>query len=189
MDLVYCYKDSNVLINKLNIQSESRLRDAERKLTSLRIQDLLEEPIEGRFDFAHLKEIHKYIFQDLYNWAGKIRTVDIAKGNMFCKFQYIDMQANEIFNKLKLEKHLKYLDLDTFIKRLAYYFSEINALHPFREGNGRTQREFIRELALNSGYVLNFSKISEKEMMEASIESFLCRYDKMEMLFKNALEL
>lgn len=188
MDLAYCYPNSNVLINKLNIKSENKLRDVERKLTSLRIQDLLEEPIEGKFDFAHLKKIHEYIFQDLYNWAGKTRTVDIAKGNMFCKVQYIDMQANEIFNKLKIEKYLKYLDTDKFIKRLAYYFSEINALHPFREGNGRTQREFIRELAFNSGYVLNFSKINEEEMMEASIESFLCKYNKMEMLFRKALE-
>ena len=78
----------------------------------------------------------------------KVRTVDIAKGNMFCNVRFISSQADVIFSGLKEEHYLAGLDEDMFIKRLAYYFSEINALHPFREGNGRSQREFIRSLAL-----------------------------------------
>ena len=85
-------------------------------------------------DIKHLQAIHRYIFQDVYDWAGKVRTVDIAKGNMFCNVRFISGQADEIFTKLKEEKYLAGLDEETFIKRLAYYFSEINALHPFREG-------------------------------------------------------
>lgn len=97
MDRVYCYEGTNVLKNKLNIRDQNKLQAIERKLTSLRVLDLLEKPVRGLFDFKHLMEIHRYIFQDLYNWAGHIRIVDIAKGNMFCKAQFIQSQADEIF--------------------------------------------------------------------------------------------
>lgn len=182
-DRIYCYPDSDVLINKLNIRNSDRLQEAERKLTMLRIHDLLETPLKGKFDFKHLKNIHGYIFQDIYSWAGNVRNVDIAKSNMFCKVQYIEEQASDLFGKLKLENYLNDLSREDFIRRAAYYFSEINALHPFREGNGRSQREFIRELAFHQGYVVSFDNISEREMLEASSDSFLCNYDKMIKLF------
>lgn len=187
-DKIYCYPDSDVLINKLNIHDAEKLMEAERKLTMLRLIDLLDKPAAGKFDFKHLQNIHKYIFQDVYPWAGKIRTVDIAKSNMFCKVQFIEMQANEIFGKLQNDCYLEKLSKDKFAKKAAYYFSEINALHPFREGNGRTQREFIRQLACSSGYILHFATISEKEMVEASIDSFVCNYEKMEALFTKIIE-
>lgn len=186
-DKVYCYPDSEVLINKLNIHDFERLCEAERRFTMLRLNDLLERPISGKFDLRHLQDIHYYIFQDIYTWAGKIRTVDIAKNHMFCKVQFIHSQAQEIFDSLKKDRFLAGLSRDEFVKKSAYYFSEINALHPFREGNGRTQREFIRELARQQGYVLHFARIGEKEMLEASRESFLCRYGKMEELFDRIL--
>lgn len=185
-DTSYCYQNTNVLKNKLNIHDFEKLQEAERKITMLRIFDLIDVPIEGNFDLKHFKEIHKYIFQDIYDWAGEFRTVDIAKGNMFCKVQFIHIQAEEIFKKINLQS-LESINYDEFISKIAYYFSEINALHPFREGNGRTQREFIRELALKCGYKIDFSKISKEQMLEASKDSFLCKYDKMELLFKTCL--
>ena len=187
-DKIYCYPNSDVLINKLNIHDTDKLLEVERKLTMLRLMDLLEKPISGKFDLEHLRNIHKYIFQDIYPWAGKIRTVDIAKSNMFCKVQFIEMQAKEIFGKLQKDDYLKQLSKEKFAKRAAYYFSEINALHPFREGNGRTQRELIRQLACDSGYILHFAAITETEMMEASIDSFVCDYKKMEALFTKIIE-
>ena len=187
-DKIYCYPNSDVLINKLNIHDTDKLLEVERKLTMLRLMDLLEKPISGKFDLEHLWNIHKYIFQDIYPWAGKIRTVDIAKSNMFCKVQFIEMQAKEIFGKLQKDDYLKQLSKEKFAKRAAYYFSEINALHPFREGNGRTQRELIRQLACESGYILHFAAITETEMMEASIDSFVCDYKKMEALFTKIIE-
>lgn len=176
MDQTYCYPDTDILINKLNIHDSDRLHNAEKKLVSLRVLDLMENPVKGRFGLQHLQKIHEYIFQDLYDWAGKIRKVDIAKGNMFCKVQFIQPQAGEIFDSLKSENYLEGLPREETAFRLAYYFSEINALHPFREGNGRSQREFIRELALHNGYKIYFAKASEEEMLEASIDSFLCKY-------------
>lgn len=186
-DRTYCYSDSDVLINKLNIHDLNYLYEAERKLTQLRLQDLIISPIQGNFDLMHLQNIHKYLFQDLYQWAGKIRTVDIAKSNMFCKVQFIEQQADDIFSKLKTDNYLADMPKDIFIKRMAFYFAEINALHPFREGNGRTQREFIRELAIRQGYLMHFAGITEEEMLVASMDSFVCKYGKMESLFEKAL--
>lgn len=186
-DKIYCYPDSDVLKNKLGIKDLNKLHNYERKLTMLRLMEIIDNPIEGDFDFTHLKAIHKYIFQDLYEWAGEVRKVEIAKGNMFCKVMFIESQAEDIFGKLKRDKYLSGLDINSFINKLAYYFSEINALHPFREGNGRTQREFIRSLAIKNGYIINFSHISEKEMLKASQESFLCNYTAVEELFKKCI--
>lgn len=187
-DLKYCYPNSDVLINKLDIRDADKLETFERKLTMLRIMELINNPIKGNYDYKHLKAIHGFIFQDVYDWAGKERTVDIAKGNMFCNVKFISIQAEEIFGKLKDEKYLKGLSKDAFINRLAFYFSEINALHPFREGNGRSQREFIRSLAMYNGYKLNFNNISEEEMIIASRDSFLCKYEKIEEIIRKAVE-
>ena len=187
-DTIYCYPASDVLINKLGIREQEKLHDFERRLTMLRLLELIDKPLKGRFDFEHLQSIHQYIFQDIYDWAGEVRKVDIAKGNMFCKVMYIQTQAEEIFSNLKKDNYLEDLTKDVFIKKLAYYFSEINALHPFREGNGRSQREFVRSLALWNGYIINFDNISEDEMLQASQASFLCNYEKMEELFKRCIK-
>ncbi|MCD7819130.1 MAG: Fic family protein [Lachnospiraceae bacterium] len=182
-DKIYCYPNSDVLINKLNIRDMDKLRNFERRLTMLRLSELLDKPIVGKFDLEHLQQIHKYIFQDIYEWAGQIRTVDIAKGNMFCNVKFIEPQAKLIFDNLKKDNYLIGFEEDVFVKRLAYYFAEINALHPFREGNGRSQREFIRSLALRNGYIINFSNISREDMIKASSKSFLCDYTEMEQIF------
>ena len=168
-DKKYCYPQSNVLINKLSIHNAERLAEAEKKLTMLRLLELQYEPVEGELDFAHLCEIHRYIFQDVYEWAGQLRTVDIAKGNMFCKSEFLRENGEQLFLKLKEENYCENLPLDMFVNRLAYFFSEINALHPFREGNGRAQREFIRVAALNAGYLIDFSRITQEDMIYAKL--------------------
>ena len=187
-DTLYCYPDSNVLKNKFEITELGLLHEIEREMTMVRVADLMQSPLRGTFDLKHLCDIHYYIFQDLYFWAGNLRKVDIAKNNMFCKAMFLEQQAELIFGAIRKDNYLNGMDYPMFVKRLAYHFSEINALHPFREGNGRTQREFIRELALYNHYVIDFSKISRGEMLEASMDSFLCNYDKMEALFDKALK-
>lgn len=187
-DAKYCYQNTDVLINKLNIKDSNKLMKFERKLTMLRLDELFQNPVRGDFDLKHLQNIHKFIFQDLYSWAGEIRVVDIAKGNMFCNALFIEEQANLIFSNLKKENYLTGLTQEAFIKRLAYYFAEINALHPFREGNGRTQREFIRLLGLKNNYFIRFSSVSRDEMISASKKSFLLDYTEMEEIFKKCVE-
>lgn len=97
----YCYPDSRVLKNKLSIHDFQKLSYAERKLAKFRARELFESPIAGQFDFNHLKAIHKYLFQDLYDWAGEARTVDIAKDTLFCRYFAIKKEAERIFAELK----------------------------------------------------------------------------------------
>ncbi len=186
-DLLYCYPDSDVLKNKLGIINQEKLHEVERKLTAIRINDLIRKPLRGRFDLEHLRGIHFYIFQDLYTWAGELRKIDIAKGNMFCRAMFLENQADIVFSAIRNDGYLEGLPYIQFVKRLAYHFSEINALHPFREGNGRSQREFIRELALYNHYAIDFYNAAEKEMLDASVDAFLCKYEKMEALFDKCL--
>lgn len=182
-DKEYCYPHSGVLINKLGIKDRDELVIAEREITSLKIAVAKAEPIHGNFDFEHLKRIHKFIFEDIYFWAGEFRHVNIAKGNHFCLHQNIEMYAAGIFGKLKSENYL--LDSEASIAhRLAYYLSEINVLHPFREGNGRAQRLFIEYLADHAGYKVDFSNISAEEMIVASAESFARDYTKINEMFE-----
>lgn len=182
-DKQYCYPHSFVLKNKLDITDKDALSVAERELTSLKLAAAMIDPIKGKLDFEHLKTIHSFIFGDVYAWAGKTRSVDIAKGNRFCLAQHIDTLADSIFTKLKNENYL--IGCDNVPVRLAYYLSEINVLHPFREGNGRTQRLFISYLANVAGYEVDYSKVTPKEMIIASAESFACEYGTINRMFEH----
>ena len=164
------------------------LQDAERELTGARIASLVTAPIAGKHDFEHLKAIHKHIFQDLYEWAGKARIITLSKGETgFSPAQNIDSFGNEVFGKLKGEDHLKGLDREKFTERAAHYFGEINALHPFREGNGRTQREFIASVAQNAGYSFDWSRLTQQEMIDASKHSYAVDSSQLKALLDKAL--
>ena len=171
-DKKYCYPDSEVLKNKLNIRDKDELFEAEKKLTFARLQKLQSEPIKGKFDFDHLKAIHKYIFQDLYDWAGEERTVDIGKGNLFCTVPYIQEYAKSVFNKYHSQCYANRDNFEDYIRVFANNYGDLNALHPFREGNGRAQREFARLICLDCGYDFDLSRATHKEMLEASRLSF-----------------
>jgi cell filamentation protein len=128
----YVYPDSNVLINKLNIKEQPQLTSKEDDISQVRATELRLNPIKGNFDLNHLKSIHNHIFQDVYSWAGEVRTVDIAKGgSLFALPHYIDKEANKLFASLSEDNHLKGMDKDSLVAKGAYYLGEINALHPF----------------------------------------------------------
>ncbi len=167
----YCYPNSFTLKNKLNITDPDLLMEAERKIVAVKLFDAKEHPIKGNFDLSHFLLIHKYLFEDIYEWAGKIRSVNISKGSSFCQAMYIESSLQNIFADLKQERYLKGLEMHELIQRLAYYLGELNAVHPFREGNGRVQRLFIEYLAEKNGFHLDFSKVSSDEMIDASEES------------------
>ncbi|MBI5593042.1 MAG: Fic family protein [Deltaproteobacteria bacterium] len=169
----YLDPETGVLKNKLGIGDENELKEAEASLLAWRSFQLAENPIKGRFDLDHLKAIHKHLFCDVYEWAGEIRNIDLAKDNSyFANHTHIVSAARPVFEKLAEEGYLKGLDAVAFSTRAAYYLGEINALHPFREGNGRAQREFINHLAYKNGYFIEWKNISQKDMIQASIESF-----------------
>ena len=167
-DDTYCYPGTDVLRNKAEITNAEDLDAYEGELSTLRSIEILENPIAGQFDLAHLQRIHLALFQDVYEWAGKIRTVDISRGNSrFANVRFIESAASDIFNKLARENWLRGLDADTLSKRLAHYLSEINALPPFREGNGRVQRIFISQLSQSAGYQLDYSDLEQEQIYRA----------------------
>jgi cell filamentation protein len=167
-DDTYCYPGTDVLRNKAEITNAEDLDAYEGELSTLRSIEILENPIAGQFDLAHLQRIHLALFQDVYDWAGKIRTLDISRGNSrFANVRFIESAANDIFNKLARENWLRGLDVTALSKRLAHYLSEINALHPFREGNGRVQRIFISQLSQSAGYQLDYSDLEQEQIYQA----------------------
>ena len=151
-DAKYCYPGTNVLKNELDIRDLDTLHEAERDYSAVRQAELVGQGVTGDFSFKHLCSIHKHLFSDVYSWAGKTRTVDISKGTVFCLVQFIESQFDDLYRKLKKENFLADItDKEEMSERLAYYLGEINMIHPFREGNGRTQRIYIEQLCLNNG--------------------------------------
>jgi len=149
------------------------LETTEADLVAARSRELVQAPLKGRFDLEHLQAIHRYLFGDLYEWAGQLRVVDISKNShRFAHHAHIARAAGAIFEKLAGERCLAGLDVGALSSRTAYYFGEINALHPFREGNGRAQREFFSRLVSTSGYYMAWENVMPDEMLRASIESF-----------------
>ena len=159
---------TGVLLNKLVLGTAAELEAAEREITHAALILLGESPVHPGYDLPHVCAIHRRIFGDIYDWAGQIRTVGIAKGNLFCLPQHIETSAAEIFRALRSENCLRDLDREAFIARLAYYLGEVNAVHPFREGNGRTQRAFFEQLSRDAGYTLAWQHLDAARNIEAS---------------------
>ena len=167
-DDTYCYPGTDVLRNKAEIIDVKELDAYEGELSTLRSIQILESPVPGKFDLAHLQLIHYSLFQDVYEWAGKIRTVDISRGHSrFANVRFIENSANTLFSKLEKENWLKALSAEPLSLRLAHYLSEINAIHPFREGNGRVQRLFLSQLTEAAGYHLDYSDLQQEQIYDA----------------------
>ncbi len=180
----YCYPNSNTLINKLDIKDDKLLQKYEAKITAAKLLALRQKGIIGNFDVEHLNAIHTYLFEDIYSFAGKYRNENIAKGVFrFAEWEYIEPELQRLFKELKNENYLADLSKEELAERLAYYLSELNVLHPYREGNGRTTREFIRELALKNGYNLNLSKVTPHDFLKASIKSIADTTDLANLIF------
>jgi cell filamentation protein len=157
------YVDANgVLLNNLGIASSGALSQAEADLSLAAMLRLSVQPLPGTYDLGHLQSFHKQIFGTVYPWAGELRTVDIARTprDVFCRWAFIESYSVEVFAGLAAEERLVGLARDAFVRRLAHYYGEINAIHPFREGNGRTQRAFLGQLAREAGWRLAWSEMS-----------------------------
>jgi cell filamentation protein len=169
----YLDRDTGVLRNLLGIKDQAGLDKAESSLSFLRTNELREQAVKGKFDLAHLQEIHRRLFGDVYDWAGQIRQVEIQKGSTaFARQMAIESAARQLFGLLAKERYLQGLDAELFSQRAGHYLGEINVLHPFREGNGRTQREFIGQLAQAAGHRVDWSGISQEYMTQASIDAY-----------------
>lgn len=183
----YCYADSNVLKNLLNIKDYARFEEAERAITNHTFA--LVQYSDPPYDLNHFKSIHKTLFAPLYEWAGEIRNVDISKGGTrFCTWTRIEPEINKLFKGLGRENWLQGLEREDLCSKLAEYYCEFNMIHPFREGNGRVQRIFFEHLAALSGYQLNWTHINKPEWIQANIDGRDVDYTAMEIIFKRILK-
>ena len=183
-----CYEGTTCLINKLDIRDEDKLNFVESQITIHKTAELASIKNFGQLDFSHYKAIHKYLFNELYVWAGEIRTVNMSKkGTNFVDANEIESVADACFKRLKDKNYFQNQPFNDFIDDIVDFYCTTNMLHPFREGNGRTQRVFITQLIQFNGYSINFDKIDTDELMMATIQSANGITDNLKRIFENAI--
>ena len=166
----YVYPGTSVLRNRFGVRDGTELARREHDASSAQILALLVEPLPGRYDLAHLQAFHRQIFGDVYEWAGELRTVAIAKADtMFALPGRIGPYLSDVLAEFPRENYLCGLPAGRCADRLTYYLAEINAAHPFREGNGRTQRAFVGQLAEQAGYRLAWEKLTPERNVETAV--------------------
>jgi cell filamentation protein len=166
----YCYPGTTVLRNRANIRTQAELDYFEEQASAQRFSEPLPS---GKLDSRHLCAIHKHLFQDVYPWAGRFRTVRIAKGgSAFCYPENIERELGRSFADFTRQDRLSGLDAAAFADKAAHLLAELNAIHPFREGNGRTQLSFMTALAQQAGHPFQLEKLDPKAMLDATITSF-----------------
>lgn len=158
----YVYKNSEILKNKFEIKNEESFKEMEADYTSMRIKELVVNPIKGEYDFKHFLSIHEYIFQDIFEWAGEIREIDIEKGEKslkgisieYEKHENVEKAVREVlekmnernWNEMEIEKRAKYFSLD---------MAELWKIHSFRDGNTRTVAIFCTDFLESKGLPLD----------------------------------
>jgi cell filamentation protein len=162
----YLYPGTDVLRNKPGIRDAALLERIERDVVAERARQGVPA---GDFDLMHLRAIHRQLFQDVYSWAGEIRTVEISKdGHQFQFRRYIETGMADVHRRLVAADFLTGLDLPQFAERAGEIIGDINYVHPFREGNGRTQMQYLRLLADWAGHPIDLTRLDRDAWMAAS---------------------
>ena len=168
-----CYPGTNVLRNLPDLQSEAELIAFEVEAVGSRS---IEGPPQGNFDPAHYRALHHHLFQDVYQWAGEYRDIRTAKGgSVFCYPENIQKEMEKQFAKLNDPAFLPGAEMEDFVAVTADFLGELNAIHPFREGNGRTQLYFVRLLGLRAGHPFRSEAVEPDAFLLAMIESYYGR--------------
>jgi cell filamentation protein len=164
----YLDLESGVLRNRLDLTDPNALARAEAELVATRIAAIDRSGVPGGYDLPHLQAFHWHLFGDVYTWAGQLRTVRIGKGRAFCPPEDLQARGAAIFDVLAAAEHLRGLDRAGTVAALAELLAAVNDLHPFREGNGRTQRAFVGQLAQDRGYRIRWDGLDANENISAS---------------------
>jgi cell filamentation protein len=166
----YCYPGTTILKNIPGLREQSALDRFEAAASAQRA----EEPLPaGRLSVHHFQAMHRHLFQDVYRWAGRFRTVRISKGaSMFCFPEHIEAQMSALFADLRARRFLRGLDAKTFAASAAHILAMLNAIHAFRDGNGRTQLAFLALSANRAGHPLTLQQIDADAFLAAMIASF-----------------
>ncbi len=162
----YCYPGSSVLRNRLGLTNPDQLNRVERRLVAQRIA---EGAPTGAFDLAHLRAIHRHLFQDVYDWAGEVRTVEIAKGGHQFQFrQFIETGMADVHRRLETADFLRGMTPGAFADAVGPILGDVNYVHPFRDGNGRAQLQYLEQLAEQAGHPIDLTRIDPVGWLEAS---------------------
>jgi cell filamentation protein len=166
----YCYDGTTVLKNKLGIQDAETLEAFELEMSTLRAAEPLPD---GGFDVSHYLRVHHHLFQDVYDWAGQPRTIQTAKGgNLFCLPAYIDAELEKLFKTLERDPGSWAETRDEFVEMAADFLGELNAIHPFREGNGRAQLSFMHLVGKAAAFPFDLARVQRDTFLPAMISSF-----------------
>jgi cell filamentation protein len=166
----YCYDGTTVLKNRLGLRTQDKLTEFEHAISSQRAEEPL--PV-GNLDRQQYCAVHHHLYQDVYDWAGELRTVRTSKsGSMFCYPENIAAQLGKLFQEFAAANQFRGLSADEFATAAAHFLAELNAIHCFREGNGRTQLTFLKLMAAAAGHNIDFSRLDAPAMLQAMIASF-----------------
>jgi cell filamentation protein len=182
----YCYPDSDVLRNLLNIHDEEQLQRAERELSEIAADKfrLLPPP----YDLSLLQHIHKSLFCDIYEWAGVPRTVNIQKGDtLFCTAERIIPEAEKIFRTMQNAAWFIGTSKAELVIHIAETYGDLNVIHPFREGNGRTQRILFEQIIINAGFAVDWWLVKDAAWIPANIDAVTCDYRGLEAIFERCI--
>jgi cell filamentation protein len=167
-----CYPGTSVLINKLDIRDQAELDAVEKQITLLRGIQAEQETEFTDVDFDFYKELHRTLFSDLYDWAGCLRDINISKkGTVFCRCEELEKIGCLKFERLKKMDNYRNMETDEFLDEVTELYSDLNMLHPFREGNGRTLRLFVTLLVRNAGYDIDFSECDSDMLTISTIKA------------------
>lgn len=182
----YCYPGSAVLRNKLDIRDEPTLSEAEQQLSAIAADNVEFSP--PPYGLVYLQGIHQVLFCDLYEWAGQLRTVGMAKQDTrFCQPQFMEAQAGNIFKGMAAQNWFEGLCRTDLISAVAETYSDINVIHPFREGNGRAQRILFEHLIMNAGFEISWWGIEKEEWIDANIAAYHCTLGPMQQVFEKCI--
>ena len=182
---LYKYPGTDVLRNKLDIRDQTALNQTERQFVGERIE---QGAPKGDFDLAHLQAIHKHLFQDVYEWAGEIRKVDFHKTSWFLPHSRIEMGMADVHSRLKRDQYLSGRTRENFTKGAAEIIGDVNYVHPFREGNGRTQLLYLEQLSERAGHRIDLSRFDRDQWIQASIAANEKQYEPMRACIDKAIE-
>ena len=189
----YYYPGTDILINNYDIKNMDELKEVEATNSFDRLLELQDNPVDLNFDQEHLRAVHQYIFDDIYPFAGKYRKANMMKNkHYFIRAEDIESYLKETFDMI--EKSLSgSLDKHQFADLLARLYTDLIHCHPFREGNGRTIREFIREFSIAKSKQVGLPemeldwKLIDKEALDEYIELAHIFPGNTAMIFEKAL--
>ncbi|AKK01308.1 MULTISPECIES: putative adenosine monophosphate-protein transferase Fic [Pseudomonas] len=182
----YCYPGSTILRNKLDIRDESTLSEAEQQLSAIAADNVEFSP--PPYSLGYLQGIHQVLFCDLYEWAGQLRTVGMAKQDTrFCQPSFMEAQAGKIFKGMAAQNWFEGMGRADLINAVAEAYSEINVIHPFREGNGRAQRILFEHLIMNAGFEISWWGIEKEQWIDANIAAYHCMLEPMQHVFEKCI--